>query len=76
MLLRMKGPLDRTKIVLRHLPPALPRSTLSEQIDSRFSGRYNWLYFRPGKTRSESLYDNFIFMCTFLSLLVVGWSKF
>nr|GMD06997.1 regulator of nonsense transcripts UPF3-like [Ipomoea batatas] len=49
----MKGPLDRTKIVLRHLPPALPRSTLSEQIDSRFSGRYNWLYFRPGKTSQK-----------------------
>ncbi|CAH9130754.1 unnamed protein product [Cuscuta epithymum] len=49
----MKGPLDRTKIVLRHLPPALTQSALFEQIDSRFSGRYNWSSFRPGKTSQK-----------------------
>ncbi|OVA16332.1 Regulator of nonsense-mediated decay [Macleaya cordata] len=46
----MKDPLNRTKVVLRHLPPSLPQSSLLDQIDSHFSGRYKWLYFRPGKT--------------------------
>ncbi|CAI9101532.1 OLC1v1038875C1 [Oldenlandia corymbosa var. corymbosa] len=46
----MKGPLDRTKVVLRHLPPSISQSSLMEQVDSRFSGRYNWFSFFPGKT--------------------------
>ncbi|KAI3702042.1 hypothetical protein L6452_27647 [Arctium lappa] len=45
----MKGPLDRTKVVLRHLPHTISQSALMEQIDSRFSGRYNWFCFRSGK---------------------------
>ncbi|XP_019261105.1 PREDICTED: regulator of nonsense transcripts UPF3-like isoform X2 [Nicotiana attenuata] len=40
----------RTKVVVRHLPPTLSQSTLLEQVDSRFAGRYNWFTFRPGKT--------------------------
>lgn len=43
------GPLDRTKVVLRHLPNTLTQSALSEQIDTRFAGRYNWFSFRSGK---------------------------
>lgn len=50
VLLRMKGPLDRTKVVLRHLPPTISQSNLVEHIDLRFSGRYRWLTFRPGKS--------------------------
>ncbi|XP_057977662.1 regulator of nonsense transcripts UPF3 [Malania oleifera] len=46
----MKGQSDRTKIVLRHLPPAISQATLMEQIDGAFAGRYNWLSFRPGKS--------------------------
>ncbi|KAL7002039.1 hypothetical protein U1Q18_003188 [Sarracenia purpurea var. burkii] len=45
----MKGPSDRTKVVVRHLPPAISQSMLMEQIDGRFAGRYNWVSFRPGK---------------------------
>ncbi|CAI9304415.1 unnamed protein product [Lactuca saligna] len=45
----MKGPLDRTKVVLRHLPHTISQSALMEQIDARFSGRYNWFSFRSGK---------------------------
>ncbi|KAL6560683.1 hypothetical protein OROGR_004242 [Orobanche gracilis] len=41
--------LDRTKVVLRHLPPTIFQSNLIEHINSRFSGRYHWLAFRPGK---------------------------
>lgn len=47
----MKDRLDRTKAVLRHLPPAISQSVLMEQIDVRFGGRYNWFCFRPGKIR-------------------------
>ncbi|KAL3620807.1 hypothetical protein CASFOL_035719 [Castilleja foliolosa] len=51
----MKGPLDRTKVVLRHLPPTISKSNLVEQVDSRFSGRYCWLAFRPGKSSLKHL---------------------
>ncbi|KAL6494472.1 hypothetical protein OROGR_031272 [Orobanche gracilis] len=51
----MKGPLDRTKVVLRHLPPTISQSNLVEQIDSRFSGRYHLLAFRPGKSSTKHL---------------------
>ncbi|KAL3515746.1 hypothetical protein ACH5RR_022648 [Cinchona calisaya] len=49
----MKGPLDRTKVVIRHLPPSISQSSLVAQVDSRFSGRYNWLSFRSGKTSQK-----------------------
>ncbi|GFY89288.1 Smg-4/UPF3 family protein [Actinidia rufa] len=47
----MKGPLDRTKVVVRHLPPTISQSALAEQIDGRFAGRYNSVFFLPGKSR-------------------------
>ncbi|XP_042006535.1 regulator of nonsense transcripts UPF3-like isoform X1 [Salvia splendens] len=51
----MKGPLDRTKVVLRHLPPTISQSNLVDHIDSHFSGRYHWLSFRPGKSSPKHL---------------------
>ncbi|KAE9446819.1 hypothetical protein C3L33_21274, partial [Rhododendron williamsianum] len=45
----MKGLLDRTKVVVRHLPPSMSPSAFEEQIDGRFTGRYDWVVFRPGK---------------------------
>ncbi|KAJ9557434.1 hypothetical protein OSB04_012048 [Centaurea solstitialis] len=45
----MKGSLDRKKVVLRHLAHNMSQSALMEQIDARFSGRYNWFCFRSGK---------------------------
>uniref|UniRef100_A0A5K0UVW6 UPF3 domain-containing protein n=1 Tax=Nymphaea colorata TaxID=210225 RepID=A0A5K0UVW6_9MAGN len=51
----MKDPLDRTKVVLRHLPPSISQAVLMEQVDARFAGRYRWTAFRPGKTRSAFL---------------------
>ncbi|KAK6121225.1 hypothetical protein DH2020_044999 [Rehmannia glutinosa] len=50
-----QGPLDRTKVVLRHLPPTISQSNLVEHVDSRFSGRYHWLAFRPGKSSPKHL---------------------
>ncbi|KAA8536595.1 hypothetical protein F0562_029073 [Nyssa sinensis] len=49
----MKGPLDRSKVVLRHLPPSISQSTLMEQIDGRFTGRYDWVSFRSGKNSQK-----------------------
>ncbi|CAK9158481.1 unnamed protein product [Ilex paraguariensis] len=49
----MKGPLDRTKVVIRHLPPTISQSMLMEQVDTRFAGRYNWVSFRPGKNSQK-----------------------
>nr|AFK46637.1 unknown [Lotus japonicus] len=47
--------LDRTKVVLRHLPPTLSQASLVAQIDAAFLGRYNWLSFCPaGKVRNEN----------------------
>ncbi|XP_073308070.1 regulator of nonsense transcripts UPF3-like isoform X2 [Primulina huaijiensis] len=51
----MKGTLDRTKVVVRHLPPTISQSNFIEQIDSRFSGRYRWLSFRPGKSSQKHI---------------------
>ncbi|XP_020573575.1 regulator of nonsense transcripts UPF3 isoform X2 [Phalaenopsis equestris] len=50
----MKDPLERTKVVLRHLPPSLTESALMEQIDDKFSGRYKWFFFRPGKNSQKN----------------------
>ncbi|PON83965.1 Nucleotide-binding alpha-beta plait domain containing protein, partial [Trema orientale] len=44
----MKMNMDRTKVVLRHLPPSISKAALLHQIDSSFAGRYHWLSFRPG----------------------------
>nr|KJB32867.1 hypothetical protein B456_005G265700 [Gossypium raimondii] len=49
----MKRTLDRTKVVLRHLPPSITEAMLIEQVDSAFAGRYNWFSFRPGKNRQK-----------------------
>lgn len=49
----MKGALDRSKAVLRHLPPTISESMLVEQLDSRFSGRYNWFSFLPAKSSQK-----------------------
>ncbi|XP_027352011.1 regulator of nonsense transcripts UPF3-like isoform X2 [Abrus precatorius] len=51
----MKGTLDRTKVVLRHLPPSISEAALLAQIDASFSGRYNWLSFRPGKISQKHM---------------------
>ncbi|KAL9244203.1 hypothetical protein vseg_018005 [Gypsophila vaccaria] len=62
----MKEPLNRTKVVIRHLPPTLCRSSFFDQIDARFSSSsYNWSSFRPGKSsykkqKHARAYINFI----------------
>ena len=60
------GTLDRTKVVLRHLPPGISEAMLVEQVDTAFAGRYNWLSFRPGKARLVFLF--------FLSFFIINWT--
>lgn len=68
----MKDPLERTKAVLRHLPPAISPSALMDQIDARFAGRYKWASFRPGKTRlGFSISDLFCNSLFFGSLVFI-----
>lgn len=50
----MKDPLERTKVVVRHLPPSLTEPALMEQIDDKFSGRYKCFFFRPGKNSQHN----------------------
>ncbi|CAA7396498.1 unnamed protein product [Spirodela intermedia] len=50
----MKDPFERTKVVLRRLPPAISQSALMEQIDGKFAGRYKWFCFRPGKNSQKN----------------------
>ncbi|CAN1305923.1 Regulator of nonsense transcripts UPF3 [Linum perenne] len=49
----MKGQSDKTKVVVRHLPPTISQPALMEQIDSVFAGRYRWFSFRTGKTSQK-----------------------
>jgi hypothetical protein len=65
----MKDPIERTKVVVRHLPPSLTQSDFFPQIDDKFSGRYNWFCFRPGKNRfCFVLFFFFFFFFLFLFL--------
>lgn len=57
---------DRTKVVVRHLPPTITEASLLPLIDSAFAGRYNWLSFRPAKIRSHIQQ-----FCVFLSGLML-----
>ncbi|KAM7251975.1 hypothetical protein ACFE04_023858 [Oxalis oulophora] len=45
--------LDRTKVVVRRLPPSMNEATLMELIDVTFAGRYNWASFHQGKNSQK-----------------------
>ncbi|CBI18298.3 unnamed protein product, partial [Vitis vinifera] len=49
----MKGPLDRTKVMVRHLPPMILEAAFLEQINTVFKGRYTLVKFRPGKNSQQ-----------------------
>lgn len=46
----MKDPLQRTKVVVRHLPPTLSQSDFLALINDRVADRYNWFAYRVGKS--------------------------
>ncbi|KAK7322382.1 hypothetical protein VNO77_25761 [Canavalia gladiata] len=48
--MKVRSERERTKVVVRHLPPSLTQSDLFHHIDSHFASRYNWFSFRPGNT--------------------------
>ncbi|KAL8156128.1 regulator of nonsense transcripts UPF3-like [Apium graveolens] len=45
---RMKSAADRTKVVVRRLPPTITEAMLLEQIDDKFTRRFKFVSFRPG----------------------------
>ncbi|XP_037497184.1 regulator of nonsense transcripts UPF3 isoform X1 [Jatropha curcas] len=49
MIMKKKEPSERTRVVIRHLPPSLSQFHLFSQFDHLFSQRYNWFCFRPAK---------------------------
>ncbi|KAK1374217.1 Regulator of nonsense transcripts like [Heracleum sosnowskyi] len=49
----MKGVADRTKVVLRHLPPTITPAMLVDQFDDRFANRYKFISFRPGNNSAK-----------------------
>lgn len=42
---------ERTKVVVRNLPPALTEDALRGVVDKLVGGRYGWSTFYPGKVR-------------------------
>jgi hypothetical protein len=42
---------ERTKVVVRGLPPALTEDALRGVVDKLVGGRYGWSAFYPGKVR-------------------------
>ncbi|RWR90336.1 regulator of nonsense transcripts UPF3 isoform X1 [Cinnamomum micranthum f. kanehirae] len=52
--MHMKDRIDRTKAVLRHLPPGISQAALMEQIDARFASRYRWFCFRSGNNSQKN----------------------
>eukprot|EP00877_Chromochloris_zofingiensis_P005904 jgi/Chrzof1/1567/Cz10g12210.t1 len=60
-----KPPLNRTKVVVRNLPPTLTEEAFRTTIDKLVEGKYNWLSYFPGKvslkrTLHARAYLNFI----------------
>ncbi|KAJ6342928.1 hypothetical protein OIU78_010784 [Salix suchowensis] len=53
------GQSDKTKVVVRHLPPGISQQMFVEQIDVAFSGRYNWLSYRPGNNRLSQKHQSY-----------------
>jgi len=62
---------DRTKVVIRHLPPTITQDSLLPLIDSSF-GRYNWLSFHPPKITKHVL----LLIIFFLLLNLIQFSYF
>ncbi|RDY14462.1 Regulator of nonsense transcripts UPF3 [Mucuna pruriens] len=46
--MKVRSEREKTKVVIRHLPPSLTQSDLFQHIDSHFASRYNSFSFRPG----------------------------
>ena len=44
-------PVERTKVVVRKLPPLMSEAELRDEVDSVAADQYDWLSFVPGKVR-------------------------
>jgi regulator of nonsense transcripts 3 len=49
---------DRTKVVVRGLPPSLPEDSFKAAIDKTLEGKYDWFSYFPGKTRWAVTHDH------------------
>eukprot|EP00198_Chlamydomonas_reinhardtii_P001763 XP_001691099.1 UPF3 protein [Chlamydomonas reinhardtii] len=61
----MKPPRQKTKVLVRKLPPAMSEDTFKSVLDSVAAGRYNWLSYYAGKVSlkrvaSSRAYINFV----------------
>ncbi|KAL4375772.1 hypothetical protein HN51_009776 [Arachis hypogaea] len=52
--MKVRSEREKTKVVIRHLPPSLTQSDLLHHIDNHFASRYNWFSFRPGNTSHKN----------------------
>ena len=43
--------LERTKVVVRKLPPLMSEAEFRDEVDSVAADQYDWLSFLPGKVR-------------------------
>ncbi|XP_044511586.1 regulator of nonsense transcripts UPF3-like isoform X3 [Mangifera indica] len=50
---------ERTKLVIRHLPPSLSQSDLLSLFHDRFVDRYKWFSFHPGKSSHKHQIQRF-----------------
>lgn len=49
-----KSATERTKVVVRNLPPTLAKEAFVSTIDKHVEGAYNWLAYYSGKVRLAS----------------------
>ena len=42
---------ERTKVIVRKLPPLLPEADFQAAVDEVCQGKYNWFSYVPGKLR-------------------------
>lgn len=59
--------MERTKVVIRKLPPSIVDADVRELVDST-SAKYNWYSFVQGKTRCAAVPATLSFPCCSLYL--------
>lgn len=47
----MSRPVERTKVVVRNLPPLLTSDSFAEVLEKHAAGTYDWSSYFPGKVR-------------------------
>lgn len=42
---------ERTKVVVRNLPPGLTEDAFRKAVDKYYEGKFDWFSYYPGKVR-------------------------